>query len=178
MLKKWLWCTLLWLRAAAAVCQLPGSCGTSRMLQLGPACSTDPVQGSTAWQLLSGSTIKKDIELQRNFGESSLYNCISQRPKSLCLHCFWGWLVLLFVLNTSPALWQDQLLLGSPLVRTPFFCPPNISALFCLRYLWPSFGIFQWVLDLTYWRLFDFGLCVLSLQVILSHIKYTWYGKG
>lgn len=151
---QWAWCALLHLHAAAAMCWLTGSCGTSKsswasgMLWLGPAGTTDAVQDSTTWKQPSGSAVKNNIEWQRNSGEFTLYYCIIPLPKFLFTVCcsawFWGWLVLFFALNTVSQICGRISVSLDPRI---FFCertflfPQCKSTLFCLRCLWLSHSL-------------------------------------
>lgn len=189
-----MWCTLLWLQAAAAaMCQLPGSCGTSRMLQLGAACTTDPVQGSTTWELLSRSTIKKDTELLEN----PVYTIVFLKGKVFLLTLFLRLAVSALCFkhqpsfvegSTPPWIWERCL------VRTPFFHPSNIIAgllssawwIFAHLILW-YFSVRAW-LDLLGFAWFWF-MCVEFANCIFPYKIYIvweglifqfmlWYRKG
>lgn len=103
---------------------LPANClGAVGPADVRPACTTDPVQGSTTQELLSCSAIKKDIELQRSFGESSLQDCISQRQAFL-LTLFWRLAVSALCSEQQPSFVKGSTppwVRECRLVRTPFF---------------------------------------------------------
>lgn len=82
---------------------------------------------------------KKDIELLRNFGESSLYNFISQRQSFSAYSVFEaGCFCSLFQTPAQLCGRINSLDLGVLFSKNTIFHPSNIIALFCLRHLCPS----------------------------------------
>lgn len=153
------------------------------MLQLGPAGTTDLVQGSTTWKQLPGSTVKNDRTVEKFWRIQLifLYYSVTEVVRCLflltvcCFVCFWDWLVLLFVLNASPTLEQDQCLLGSENLllweQLFVFLQTSMQGYFLLlevSLVISSLDIFQW-LDLLGFVCFWF-VCI---HAVLSQIKYN-----
>lgn len=103
----------------------------------------------------------------------------------LLLSLFWGWLVLLFVLNTSSTLWQDQstleyvyLLLWEHLfgflqTSVQGYCPLLDVSLAVL-----SLDIFQWLNGSLTWPLGSSFIlfCVCTHCIIPDKICVAWEG--